>query len=76
MSDEIKRILTNCHNCGVEIRAIVPIKVKYDVYWCDKIKCKLILTKKHNLNWRMYIVPNKWDEAKKLIEEMDSEEFK
>ncbi len=76
MTDTVKHVLTNCDSCGIEIRAIVPIEHKYDVYWCDKIKCKLLLTIKNNIDWRKYIPPNQWEEAKKIISEIEGEKFK
>lgn len=76
MSEEAKRILTNCDYCGVEIRVVMLIENTSKHHWCDKIKCKLIIALKNNLEWRAYIEPSKWEEARKIIDKIEGEEFK
>lgn len=65
---------TECYHCKDKIRVLFI--EDEDMYFCGKLKCKLIVLIKLNKIWRAYISPKDHMEALEIIKEIDEEIYK
>lgn len=68
---EIQTKEVECGHCKDKIRVVFIEDI--GMYFCGKLKCKLIVLIKHNKIWRTYISPNEHIKALEIIKELNEE---
>ena len=68
---EIQTKEVECGHCKDKIRVVFIEDI--GMYFCGKLKCKLIVLIKHNKIWRQYIPMNDYKEALEIIDELNDD---
>lgn len=65
---EIQSKEVECYICKDKIR--IAFVNDIGTYYCGKLKCKIMVFALRGEDWRPYVPPNLWEEARKIAKEM------
>ncbi len=65
---EIQSKEVECYHCKNKIRVVFVKDI--GAYFCGKLKCKIMVLTMRGKDWRPFVPPNLWKEAKIIAKEM------